>query len=232
MRRHLAGLLPLVLAACTSTPTSLYGVDATGAEITSVMFPSTLVGAMNRVTIRLQNPATTATGPIVLALQGVYVADFKLTDASCGGTMIAAQSSCPVTIEFAPTGTGTRDVALDVHGNAGEAVRLDLSGVGTSMGIELSPTSLAFNATKVGMTATSVIHIKNTGTGPAGVDSALVIGEGFSTPATTCNAPLAPNASCDVMIEFAPTALMSYVGTLQITSSSSAFQAALSGTGI
>jgi uncharacterized protein YkwD len=91
--------------------------------------------------------------------------------------------------------------------------------------------SLAFGAVEIGKTSESTLTIGNSGT------SSLLV-SGVTVPAgyklTWTNGTLAPGASQQVVVRFAPTAARSYDGTLTVSGDQTAgtSTAAVSGTGI
>ena len=86
--------------------------------------------------------------------------------------------------------------------------------------VTLSPTSLTFASTKVGVaTAAQVVTVKNNGTAALTITSETITGTNatsFVKSATTCGSSLAVNASCTVSVEFKPAAAGSLTASLSV----------------
>ena len=206
---------PYPATGVTATPSALnFGSVATGST-----------SAAQAVTVT--NPTGSSAPVSSIAVTG----DFSQTN-NCGSS-IAANSSCAVSVNFAPTATGTRTGNLTV--NAGGVTNtVSLTGTGTAPGpvLAASPASLSFAKTVVGSTAaTQTVTITNSGTTAATVSSVAVTGD-FSQ-ANNCTA-VAVGGSCTATVTFKPTAGGTRTGTLTVTSNANNSPAtvALSGTGI
>jgi hypothetical protein len=110
-----------------------------------------------------------------------------------------------------------------------------LSGIGIAgPGVSLTPVSLSFPATGVGLTALAqTLTLTNNGGLPLSISS-VVASPGFTLAANTCGTSLAVNAACTLTVVFAPTAAGPVSGALTFTDNGpSGTQATtLSGTGI
>jgi F5/8 type C domain/Abnormal spindle-like microcephaly-assoc'd, ASPM-SPD-2-Hydin len=221
------------------TPTQCNGVNpapvyppypATGvtAAPTALSFGSQATGTTSAPqTVTVSNPTGSAAPVSSIAASG----DFSQTN-TCGSS-IAANSSCAVSVKFAPTATGTR--AGDLTVNAGGVTNtVSLTGTGTAPGpvLAASPASLTFAKTVVGSTAaTQTVTISNSGTTAATVSSVAVTGD-FSQ-GNNCTS-IAAGGSCTATVTFKPTAGGTRTGALTVTSNAnnSPTTVGLSGTGI
>ncbi len=80
-----------------------------------------------------------------------------------------------------------------------------------------SAASLAFGNVVVGASKTLPVTLTNSGNAPLSITSIAVTGATFTAaPANTCGASVAAGASCTISVTFAPVALGSPTGTLQV----------------
>lgn len=95
-----------------------------------------------------------------------------------------------------------------------------------------TPSTYSFGSIGVGSTLTNTFVLQNTGSATLNV-SLSVSGTGFSQQSTTCGSTLTASASCNVVIQFAPSAVGSYSGTLTETDTPNSVSgsATFSGTG-
>jgi hypothetical protein len=137
--------------------------------------------------------------------------DFAL-DGSCA--TLAPGISCPLFLAFTPTSAGNLSGALTVTDDSppgSEAVRLN--GIGTTPGVTLSPTSLAFGTQAVGISSDPLsVTLSNSKTNK---QSLQVIGRVLAADPVTgtpdftetdnCSAPIDPGNTCTFQITFTPT---------------------------
>jgi len=103
--------------------------------------------------------------------------------------------------------------------------------------ISVNPQSLNFGDVEIGTSRQMLVTLSNTGTADLTLDSVLLAPEGgtaFSIPQAP-QSPIAPGASADVGVIFAPTAPGAVAGTLQITSNDpvhGTVEVALAGAGV
>ena len=187
--------IPLLTAISPAAPAVLLAPS-------TVTFAAQQVGTQSApVTVSVTN---TGNAPLIVS-SVVPTGDFTATD-TCVGSPVAQGASCSVQVRFAPTASGSRTGLLTVYANiAGGQATAALSGTGTPPAtIVLTPTSLSFAATTVGVTSgVQNITIANTGGNPSALASKTAAGD-FRVSANTCAATLAPQNSCTVSIVFTP----------------------------
>jgi hypothetical protein len=214
--------IPLVTAAYPAAP-------AMTLNPTSLSFGSQQVGTESAAsTVTVTNSGN---APLTVT-SAVASGDFVESD-HCVGTAIAVSASCTVSINFAPTATGTRTGLLTVYGNvSGGQATATLTGNATAAAaIVLTPTTLTFDPTNIGATsAAQNVTISNTGGNPAAIGQISIAGD-FAIAANTCGATLAPQTGCTVSIDFAPTAAGMRTGTLSVVDRVGTQVANLTGTG-
>jgi Protein of unknown function (DUF1573) len=207
------------------------GIAPTAATIA----PATLTFAAQ--TVQTVSPVQTATvtnvGNFNLNISSVTASgDFSETD-SCAGASIPTGSSCQIQITFDPSQTGQRSGTITVFANVtGGQLTATLAGTGLAAGaIVLTPASLSFAATTVGATtAPQSVDVANTGGSPVALASETVSGD-FAIAADTCGSSLPAQTSCEVAIDFKPTASGTRNGALTVADAIGTQSVPLSGTG-
>jgi P pilus assembly chaperone PapD len=163
-------------------------------------------------------------------------------------TKLAAFSSCNTSVSFTPTAAGTRTatVTITYTGAAGSPAVITLSGMGvaTSLGLQVSPTAIAFPAqviTTLSPVSPNVL-LTNTGTSPVTISSVALSGADASdftinnscllTPSTLSQGPI--SNTCTINVSFTPAATGARTATLTVTDNApgNPTAIALSGTGL
>jgi hypothetical protein len=185
-----------------------------------------------------QSPPATVTvtnsGNATLTVTSVITTgDFSESD-DCVGTPVAASATCALSVQFVPTGTGTRNGVLTIYGNvAGGQATVALTGVGTApASIVLTPITVNFASTLVGSTTLAQnVTISNTGGNSSNLQSITVTGD-FTLSANSCNASLASQTGCTVSIQFAPSTAGARTGILTVVDDVGTQVSTLAGIGI
>jgi hypothetical protein len=226
-----------------------------GAITTGTAAPSSLAFGDEQVgTVTApQQVLVTNTGSTPLQVSKVSITQDFIESDTCSGQTIAPDDACIVEVRFAPSKVAAETGLLTVYGNlaGGGQLTVSLSGTGSpGASVTLTPTTLCFQATLIGQTASAPcgsasspgqtaqpgqsMVIANSGGAPATLNSISISGD-FAIAANTCGSSLAPantaNDSCTVSITFTPTASGNRVGTLTVTGSAGTQTALLSGTG-
>ncbi len=99
--------------------------------------------------------------------------------------------------------------------------------------ITVSPTSVNFGSVNVGSTSDRTVTVSNTGTSNLILGTLSVTGAGFSRQGGTCvsGQTIVPQASCTIIVRFAPASAGSFSGNLSIPSNDENVNVSLSGTG-
>jgi len=205
---------------------------------TSIAFGSALVGTTSAAhIITLKNSGTAMLTLMSETITGTGASSFVKSANTCGSSL-AVGASCTVSVEFKPTAIGALSAAISIADNAtGTPQAVALTGSGTKPAVALSPTSIAFSATKVGTTsAAKTVTVKNSGTAILTLNSETLSGTGvtsFIKSATTCGASLAIGASCTISYEFKPTAKAVLTAALSLADNAngSPQKVSLTGTG-
>jgi hypothetical protein len=207
-------------APCTATAETPVASAAFSPAVIS--FPATKVGSTSSASVTFSNVGT---APMTLA--SVYVAglnpgDFVIAGNTCP-TSLASNVSCLVSVTFSPGATGLRQANLSFSDNAANTTDQTVALTGTddtAAGITATPTPLAFGTVNAGTSlASKAIDVKNTGAGLL-IISKLTMGGAaaadFKISENCTTAPVAPNGSCKIDVQFNPTALGSRSATLTL----------------
>jgi hypothetical protein len=222
--------------------TPLWGAAAAGSgpatdtlSATALSFPSTIAGQLSTaLTVTLTNSGAVPLTSISISVSGAFQQTNNCT------ANLAANSSCTISVQFAPTTTGPQYGTLsisDITRSQPQMVTLSGTGLAPPM-LSVSPASLTFTAQAVGQASPAqTLTVSNTGGAPladVGFQITGLSATSFSYGPTTCGTTLANGSSCTVQVVFTPTAAGGASASLAVSSSSSGVAAVpvpLSGTG-
>jgi hypothetical protein len=232
------GLTAVYGDACSTAPPALYATAAM-----SDFFGQTQSFSLTA------NPGT-----LSIALGNVGISTVTVTDNDgFNGQVTLSASGLPsaVTAQFAPNPTitsstltltvgsgaaiGTSTITISgVSGSLTSQTTISLSVTASGPIVRLSPASLAFPKTDVGVTSKAKsATLTNAGASTLNIGSIVPSGD-FSLSSTTCDGTLAPNGKCTANVTFTPTQAGSRTGSLTFTDNApnSPQAVALSGTGV
>lgn len=196
----------------------------------ALSFPQQSIGTASPT----QQVTLTNAGDVSLTLITAVVSAGDFTATNGCGASLNPHASCAISVAFVPTATGARTATATVTDQF-RSQAVSLSGIGVApAGVSLSPGTLNFPATGVGLTAApQTLTLTNNGGLPLDVTNTTV-SKGFLIASTSCGATLAPAANCNFVIVFAPTSAGATPGTLTLSdnASSGAQTTNLSGTGV
>ena len=224
-------------AGTASAATQMASLSGIGeAPATDTLSPLTLSFAQQQIgtTSAAQRVTLTNNGGVALTLiaASVSAGDFSVVNA-CGNSL-AAHATCAFNVSFSPTAVGTRTATLTVTDQfRNQTVALNGLGI-ASPGVSLTPISLGFPATGVGLTALAqTLTLTNNGGVPL-VISSVVVSPGFAIALNSCTTTVAVNSSCSLTIVFAPATPGAITGSLTFTDNAAGGiqTTTLSGTGI
>ena len=218
--------------------TGLLGATDT-LSTTSLTFPATVVGqSATPMTVTITNSGglpLTGIGTSVTSAAGNL--DFTAVD-NCG-SQLAANSSCTITVGFAPS-VATGESATLTISDALRSQSVHLSGRGVAPPkISLNPATMLFGSEEINTaTAAKTLTISNTGGAPLGQPSFSISGAGstsFAVGTSTCGASVAAGGSCTLQVIFTPLSVGGITATLTVgttTTGVAAQSTTLSGTGL
>ncbi len=202
-----SNLLPGTADAVTVTGTP--GVPSLTLSASSYDFGQQLVGttAVQTTTV------VTNTGNTVMALAPAVsgTTDFRLVAGGCG-TSLAVGAKCNVVVQFAPQATSSpvqesATIRLGAQPQLPGVVHaIAVTGTPGVPAIALSASSYSFGDLLVGGSLTqTAAMVTNTGNVPLTLKPVLSGDAGFSLAAGGCGTQLAIGATCDVVVQYAPT---------------------------
>ncbi len=210
------GLLTVTDSAGTQTAQ----LSGTGnAPATDTLAPASLTFAQQAVgtTSAAQQVTLTNAGDVALTLIAASVSPGDFTAINSCGASLNPHSSCAISIAFVPTALGARTATVTVTDQF-RSQTVVLTGTGIAPpGVSLSPTSLSFPATGVGLSAPAqTLTLTNNGGLPLHLTN-TALSAGFMVASSNCGSTLAPTASCNLVIVFSPTVAGAASGTLTLT---------------
>ncbi|MDR3793258.1 MAG: choice-of-anchor D domain-containing protein [Terracidiphilus sp.] len=185
---------------------------------TSLSFPATAAGTLSSVqTVTLTNSGGMTLKSIAISVSG----QFQESN-TCGG-QLAAQTSCTISVVFAPTQIANLTGVLTVS-DAIQTQTVALSGQGVSApALGVSPANLTFTNQTAGVaSAPQTVTVTNSGGLPlanVGFQITGAAAASYSLVSNTCGATLAAAASCSVGVVFTPAATGSIAAMLSVSSS-------------
>jgi hypothetical protein len=183
---------------------------------------------------------SSGTAPVTISAAALSGAGFTDTGATFPVTLNPNQT-VTLQVKFSPTTAGGASGQLTISSNSssGSSTVIQLSGTGTvttptTPQLLFSATTLSFGSVPVGSTGTKSLTLTSSGTAPVTINSAALLGTGFSDSGATFPVTLNPNQSVTLTVQFDPTAAGAATGKLTISSNSTTggtTQVTLSGTG-
>ncbi len=226
-----------VLTITDSIGTQTAQLSGTGdAPATDTLSPLSLTFAQQAIgtASAAQQVTLTNSGDVALTLikTSLSAGDFTATN-SCGASL-NPHSTCAISVGFVPTVVGTRTATLTITDQF-RSQTVTLTGTGVAPpGVSLSPASLSFPATGVGLSAPAqTLTLTNNGGLPLHIAN-TVLSAGFTIASSSCGALLSPAAICNLIIVFSPNAAGASSGTLTLAddATSGTQTTNLAGTGI
>jgi hypothetical protein len=226
-----------VLTVTDSAGTQTAPLSGTGnAPATDTLSPASLSFAPQTIgtTSAAQQVTLTNSGDVALTLVAASVGPGDFIVINGCGTSLNPHASCAISVSFVPSATGTRSAVLTVTDQV-RSQTVSLTGIGVAPpGVSLSPASLSFPATGVGISAPAqTLTLTNNGGLPLHLTNTST-SSGFLIASSTCGATLAPAAACNLVVVFSPSAAGAVPGTLTLSDDapSGTQVATLSGAGI
>jgi hypothetical protein len=233
------------LADSTVTGSHSFTVAGTGLAPTTslsidppaLVFADLAVGATSgNLTIQVTN-----TGDAAVLIDRVFpTGDYRLASTGCV-TNLRVGSTCNVTVQFAPTATGTRAGTIVLEDSATgspQSVALSGKGIAATPAAIASPDSYNFGTQALGTTSisTATVNLTNTGNLPFDASNVSITGANagdFQISSQGClNVIVPPGRNCGINLTFTPTANGARNATLTFTNAAGTQTAALTGTGV
>lgn len=179
-----------------------------------------------KTTSAAQTVTVKNTGTSAITFNGITLTDttdYAISTNTCPATgkTLAGGASCTISVTFTPASTGAKRGSVVINDTDPSTPQLiGLSGTGTS-NVSLSPSSIVFATTAVGLTSpnTKVTLTNNTGTSITLGSTAITVTGPFSTAtSTTCtnNLVIAAKGTCVIQANFKPKAVGYASGTISV----------------
>jgi hypothetical protein len=185
--------------------------------------------------LTFENSGDLPGGFFIAIISGGDSASFQLLEEDCTGTPISPGGKCHAVIRFQPTGTGLRKATFSLFGDGEGAQQIAVTGTGVDPGHPTaSPSSHSFGSQQVGTSGgIQVFTFTNEGSVASELSGATLGGEDrdqFRIARDGCSeTSLAPGASCQVGVRFAPDEAGGKSATLRVGNPTGVATAALSG---
>ena len=174
----------------------------------------------------------------LLTVDGIHATDFTITGTTCAaGQVLAHAQSCTVNVKFLPRNTGDRTASLKIQHDGGNSpLAAALHGIGNSplgtAAISASVSAVKFTDLHVGtLSESAIITLSNVG-GTAALavgNVSITAGQPFAINGTTCTGFVQPNEVCELSLQFHPTTVDSFSGTLTIPSNAGSLSLPVTG---
>ncbi len=177
-----------------------------------VAFPPQVVGTTSAANhVQISNWGATSMTVSSIAVSG----PFTQTN-TCPAHIGPGNAGCTVNVAFVPTASGVATGTLTVTDTgAGSPQIVTLTGAGTEL--TLSPATLKFAATQVGISAATTMTSTLTNSGPNPVSITGIVAAGDYSQTNTCGDTLGAASSCAITVTFTPTMTGARYGTVTIT---------------
>jgi sugar lactone lactonase YvrE len=198
----------------------------------SLSFGSVMMGSSPSKVVTLTNSGVGLLHLSSVALSGD--ANFSQTS-TCGATL-AANTSCMVTVTYAPTLAGNNSATLTFSDDSSTGVTqtVALTGFAAVVSATLTPGIYDFGDVYVTLGGTEAFILTNTGTGALNISSVqLAASVAFIyTYTNSCGTSLAAGASCTLSVSFLPTTTGARSATLTIQDDAGTQTSTITGTGV
>jgi|GEM_PF-1458478 len=169
----------------------------------------------------VSNDGETTSGSVSVSVSGDDTADFVVDSATTCHDPLDPGATCVAVIRFSPVTDGAKDAVLHATAAPGGDVTSSLTGTGGTPSLEIMPDTWNFGDVPVGGTSSfATFDVINQGNVQSSVPTVSLTQSApadFSVVSNECTAPLDPQASCTVQVQFKPTVAGIGAATLQVT---------------
>ncbi len=214
-----AGPLSATLQVSDNAPGSLQTLALNGTGVAAAPAVTLLPGSLDFGTVT-QGTSTSLSSSVKnsgaaplhitsVVLGGTNANDFNSSSPTCS-TTIAVNSTCTITVTFAPLASGVRSATITISDDATDSPQtLALSGtsIAPTAGITFNPAVPSFPTITQGTSgAAQMLTITSSGTGPLHISSVSLGGPNPSDFSFTnnCSTSVAPPANCTISLVFNP----------------------------
>jgi hypothetical protein len=210
--------------------TNTVGLTGVGSAILLTGAPVSFGNQLVKTTSANKAATVTNKGTTAITMGAITLTnttDYTIVTNTCpaSGATLAGGASCTITTHFTPQSTGPKRGSVVINDSDPSSPQLvGLTGTGTSS-VALSPSSITFPTTAVGVpsTATKITLTNNTGVSiTLGATPLTVTGPFVIAAATTTCTPdlvIATSGTCVINVQFKPTKLGFASGSLSVADS-------------
>jgi hypothetical protein len=199
-------------------------------------FGSAAVGSRGEPrVVTIENSGDLPGGFFIAVISGGDSASFQLLEEGCTGSPILPGAKCQAVVRFQPTTTGLRKATLSFFGDGEGGQQIVLSGTGIDPGVPAAvPAAHSFGSLAAGTSGELELFTFTNESGVATDLGAVALGgenpDQFRIGHDGCSdATLAPRASCQVAVRFAPLDAGAMSAILRLDSTGGVATAALNG---
>ncbi|HEY6376075.1 MAG TPA: choice-of-anchor D domain-containing protein, partial [Edaphobacter sp.] len=180
--------------------------------------------SVNTATTLSLTLTSTGTSSVTINSASIIGAGFSIVAQSFPVTL-APNQSLTLLVQFDPTTTGNASGQLTISSNSSTGsttvVSLQGSSAAANPVLTISAISLSFGNVMENTASTKPLTLTSSGTSPVTVNSASIIGAGFSIVGGSFPVTLTPTQTLTLQVQFDPTAIGNASGQLTINSNSS-----------
>lgn len=222
--------LVFICTACNATASFGAQEPLLQAGLKSVNFGNVVVGSTASQAVTMTNNGAQSLTITAIQPSGP---PFAVTGVVLPFT-IAPGKSITYTVQFSPTATGLLNGTVTLTASKGNKMTESLSGTGITLLLTLTPASLSFGNTVLGESSSLSVLATNTGTAAVTISSDVMAGTGFTPANLILPLTLNPNQSTSFSVDFDPTTVGSFNGTVSLVSNATGSPTVetFSGTGI
>jgi hypothetical protein len=221
-----------------------FGAELTGSGGQAILaastnpldFGSAAVGSRGEPrVVTIENSGDLPGGFFIAVISGGDSASFQLVEEDCTGIPILPGAKCQAAVRFQPTTAGLRKATLSFFGDGEGGQQIALSGTGIDPGVPVAaPAAHSFGSLTVGASGdVQLFTFTNESEVPTEVGAVTLGGDNmdqFRIARDGCSGvALAPRASCQVGVRFAPLEAGAMSALLRLDSTGGVATAALSG---
>jgi len=229
----------LTLLLFTASPAGATILGTVRLDPNPLFFPDTRVGDTSApATVTVTKEASFSLPVFVFGSLLSNPFRFSITDDRCEGRLLFNNESCGIDSDFSPNREGFFHSHLVVIDTSRQILNFgSLIGQGVLPEVKLSDNNVQFGDQPVGSSsAPNTVTVTNIGTGDLSVSDISLSGDAvFSLVSEDCTAaPIPPLGTCDFAVDFTPTSIADFSGTVTLTDDApdSPQEVALSGTGV
>jgi hypothetical protein len=229
-----AGCLTFLMSGCGAGVTVSIG-GSLAVSPGTVNFGSVPVGRSTESTVTVSNRGSAAVSFSEVSVSGQM---FSVSSTSKGPITIPAGGTYPLKVGFTPVSVGSYSGQLTVVDASSQPIaQVSMQGQGSSQGtpqLTVSATSLSFGSVAVNTATTQSLTLTSIGTSSVTIDSAGIMGAGFTMVGGGLPVTLTPGQSAILQVRFDPMAAGPASGEITISSNASTGSTtlvALAGTG-